>query len=46
MGMSVVENPLDKLPEIFKRDQDQNLCVCNERLEDTRKTIDSSSINR
>lgn len=30
--MSVVENPLDKLPEIFKRDLDRDLCVCNQVL--------------
>ena len=25
-------NPLDKLPEILKKDLDSNLCVCNEVL--------------
>ena len=25
-------NPLDKLPEILKKDLDRNLCVCNEVL--------------
>lgn len=25
-----VKNPLEKLPEILKKDLDDNLCVCNE----------------
>jgi len=28
--MNTVDNPLDKLPEIYKRDLERNLCVCNE----------------
>jgi NAD(P)H-nitrite reductase large subunit len=28
--MKVVENPLDKLPEILKKDLDENLCACND----------------
>lgn len=27
-----IPNPLDKLPEILKRDLDENLCVCNDVL--------------
>ena len=26
---NVVDNPLDKLPDILKNNLDQNLCVCN-----------------
>ncbi|KMT64310.1 (2Fe-2S)-binding protein [Catenovulum maritimum] len=26
----MITNPLDKLPEILKKDLDSNLCVCNE----------------
>ena len=25
-----ITNPLDKLPDILKKDLDQNLCVCND----------------
>ena len=28
--MTPIENPLDKLPEILKKNLNQNLCVCNE----------------
>lgn len=27
-----IKNPLDKLPEILKKDLNENLCVCNEVL--------------
>ena len=27
---NIIDNPLDKLPEILKKDLDDNLCVCNE----------------
>jgi bacterioferritin-associated ferredoxin len=30
MKIPPTSNPLDKLPEILKKDLDQNLCVCNE----------------
>lgn len=26
----MIANPLDKLPDILKKDLDDNLCVCNE----------------
>ncbi|QBZ82879.1 BFD-like (2Fe-2S)-binding protein [Hydrogenovibrio crunogenus] len=26
----MITNPLDKLPDILKKDLDENLCVCNE----------------
>ena len=29
---NVVTNPLDKLPDILKRNIDKNLCICNEVL--------------
>lgn len=29
-GSSIITNPLDKLPDLLKRDLDRNLCVCNE----------------
>jgi len=32
MKPNVVINPLDKLPDILKRNIDKNLCVCNEVL--------------
>lgn len=32
MKPNVVTNPLDKLPDILKRNTDKNLCVCNEIL--------------
>ena len=28
--LKVVNNPLDKLPEILKQNLNRNLCVCNE----------------
>jgi len=30
MKSNLVNNPLEKLPEILKRNIDKNLCVCNE----------------
>lgn len=30
MAEEVLTNPLDRLPEILKRDMERNLCVCNE----------------
>jgi NAD(P)H-nitrite reductase large subunit len=30
MQISVVKNPLDKLPSILKNNLNKNLCVCNE----------------
>jgi len=30
MKSNLVNNPLEKLPEILKRNTDKNLCVCNE----------------
>lgn len=32
MAEEVINNPLDKLPEILKRDVECNLCVCNSVL--------------
>ena len=32
MTTETIENPLDKLPEILKKNLDRNLCVCNEVL--------------
>ncbi|MDG2354304.1 MAG: (2Fe-2S)-binding protein [Gammaproteobacteria bacterium] len=32
MKSNVVKNPLDKLPDILKRNIDKNLCICNEVL--------------
>lgn len=32
MAVESIENPLDKLPDILKKNLDQNLCVCNEVL--------------
>ncbi|MDH5301993.1 MAG: (2Fe-2S)-binding protein [Gammaproteobacteria bacterium] len=28
--MTIVKNPLEKLPDIYKQDLERNLCVCNE----------------
>jgi len=30
MKSNIVTNPLDKLPDILKRNIEKNLCVCNE----------------
>ena len=30
MKSNFVNNPLDKLPDILKRNLDKNLCICNE----------------
>jgi len=30
MKIMPIKNPLDKLPEILKRNLDQNLCTCND----------------
>ena len=30
MKSNFVKNPLDKLPDILKRNLDKNLCICNE----------------
>lgn len=30
MKSNPVKNPLDKLPDILKRNLDKNLCICNE----------------
>lgn len=27
---NIINNPLERLPEILKKDLDDNLCVCNE----------------
>ena len=32
MKSNVVTNPLNKLPDILKRNIDKNLCICNEVL--------------